>query len=129
MAETKIVQLAKPVAVKGKPAITQIEFREPRFEDVMDFGEPETLIGLNEGAAGYFQEDIGIIRKYAERLGDIDPNYLPMLGLRDTLQVKRTIISFFRDATRETTPEEASSNVSRENASSDTDSEFQPSKL
>jgi hypothetical protein len=129
MAETKIVQLAKPVAVKGRPVITQIEFREPLFGDVMDFGEPETLIGLNEGAAGYFQEDIGIIRKYAERLGDIDPNFLAMLGLRDTLAVKRTIISFFRDATRGTTSEEASSSESRENASSATDSEFQPSKL
>jgi hypothetical protein len=130
MAESKAVTLAKPIVIKGRQPITEITLREPTFSDLMDFGEPETLIGLNEGAAGYFQEDIGVIRKYAERLADIDPNYLAMLGLRDALQVKRVIVGFFRAATRETTPvEEASSSESPENLSSDTDSQFTPSKL
>jgi hypothetical protein len=130
MSDPKIVKLVKPFAGFNNQMITEIKFREPTFNDYMDFGDPETLVGLNAGEAGFFQEDIGVIRKYIERLGDVDPNFLPKLGLKDTLAVKAVILSFFRDATRETTPQkEASLNESHENSYSDTDSQFIPSKL
>ena len=130
MSEHRVVKLAKPIAGFNQQMITEIKFRAPTFSDYMDFGDPETLVGLNAGEAGFFQEDIGVIRKYIERLGDIDPNFLLKAGLKDTLAIKAVILSFFRDATRETTPQkEASLNESHENSYSDTDSQFIPSKL
>ncbi len=126
MSSGKTVILSEPIKGIGGAMITEIKFREPRYEDVLDIGEPETLIGLGEGKA-FFQEDAKAIRSYLERLSDIDVNFLPRLGLKDTLACKQTVKFFFREAMMTTPQEEASGTKSEEPSSADTDNQFQPS--
>ena len=129
MPTTKTIKLHEPVPGVGGVMITTVTFRAPTFLDVMDLGEPEVLIGLGEGKA-FFQEDAAAIRAYIERLSDLDPNFLPRLGLKDTLECKRAVKFFFRDAMMEKPPnEEAFGTASPAPSSSDTASPFTPSTL
>jgi hypothetical protein len=130
MAETKTLKLQHPIEGLNREKITEIVFREPKFHEYMNFGEVETLVGIPDSNAGFYQEDLDAIRKYMEAMADIDPNLLIRLGLRDAVAAKRIVLSFFRDAIREETEVKAgSSSESRENSSSDTDSQFRPSTI
>jgi hypothetical protein len=130
MAETKILKLHQPIEGLRGEKITQITFREPKFSEYMAFGEVETLVGIPDSNAGFYQEDLDAIRKYMDALVEIDPNFLMKLGLRDAVAAKRIVLSFFREAIRlETSDEAGSSSESRENSSSDTDNQFRPSTI
>jgi hypothetical protein len=126
----KTVELSEPIQGQ-RGAIKELRFRAPLFSDYMDLGDPESLIGLNNGEAGFYQEDMKVIGQYIERLVlDFDINFLSRLSLRDALAVKHVILSFFRDATRPKTlmePKEPSGSGSQEPSSSATDSPLQPS--
>lgn len=126
MSSTKTLTLAEPIQGIGGAMISEIKFREPRYEDVLDIGEPETLIGLGEGKA-FFQEDAKALRAYIERLSDLDVNFLPRLGLKDTLAAKHIIKFFFREALTLTPSEEAPGTRSPEPSSAVADNQFQPS--
>lgn len=127
--ETRTVHLSEPIQ-GPRSLISKLEFRAPTYADFMDFGEPETLVGLSTGDAGFFQEDIGVIRKYIERLAiDVDPNILMQMSLRDTLSVKQEVLGFFREATRTKDKKEVSLTGSHENSSSDGDKTRGPSRI
>jgi hypothetical protein len=128
MAE-KTVILSSPIQGQ-RGTIRELKFREPKFEDYMAFGDPETLVGLSNGGAGFYQEDMAAIRQYTERLIiDFDINFLPLIGLKDTLAIKNTILSFFRDAIRPGIATEPSGSGSQEPSFSDTDSQSGPSTI
>lgn len=126
---TKTIILSSPIE-GHRGLIRELKFREPRFEDYMTFGDPETLVGLSNGGGAFYQEDMNAIRAYTERLLiDFDPNFLPRIGLKDTLQIKNTILSFFRDAIRPETSTELSGSGSQESSSSVMDKASGPSTI
>ena len=129
MTETTKVVLSSPIQGQ-RGTISELKFRAPKFEDYMEFGDPETLVGLSNGGAGFYQEDMNAIRQYTERLVvDFDINFLPMIGLRDTLLIKSCILNFFRSAIRPETAMEVSGRGSQDLSSSDTDNPLGPSTI
>jgi hypothetical protein len=129
MTPTKTVVLSSPIQ-GHRGMIRELKFREPKFEDYMAFGDPETLVGLSNGGAAFYQEDMNAIRQYTERLVvDFDINFMSLIGLKDTLAIKNTILSFFRDATRPEIPTERFGSGSQESSFSVTDSQSGPSTI
>jgi len=77
--------------------ITEFRFREPKFNDLMELGDPR--IPVLQGDIIVWQKLPNVVRDYAERLlVDGDPNILAGASLRDALEIERTIIGFFTDA-------------------------------
>jgi hypothetical protein len=129
MTPAKTVVLSSPIEGQ-RGTIRELKFREPKFEDYMALGDPETLVGLSNGGAGFYQEDMNAIRQYTERLVvDFDINFLPRISLKDTLAIKETILSFFRDAIRPEIATEPSGSGSQESSSSVTDKTSGPSTI
>ena len=96
------VTLSKPL-LSGK--VTQFEFREPRFEDVMLLGEPTAPLSL--GGDRYIPTPLpSVVGSYAERLlvGG-DPGVMGHASLRDAMAIQKVIIGFFEEAGRETKSE------------------------
>ncbi|AWN36531.1 hypothetical protein [Methylobacterium radiodurans] len=111
----KVVKLDKPIT--GHTVIRQLEFREPKFRDVMELGDP--FVWVPAGEYHRRVDDMPTIARYAERLyveGDKagDPLILDELGLRDTRKVREAIIDFFREGEAES----VASNTSPETSSS-----------
>lgn len=111
----KIIKLDKPIT--GHTVIRQLEFREPKFRDVMELGDPFVWVPAGEHYRRV--DDMPTIARYAERLyveGDKpgDPLLLGQLGLRDTRKVREAIIDFFREGEEES----VASNTSPETSSS-----------
>lgn len=92
----RTIMLSSPIEIPGQPAIRTIKLRAPRFGDYMAIGMPFTWVEV--GSGGYQQETPEMVQDWIERLADIDPNLLSMLGLRDTLALKGAIADFFREA-------------------------------
>ena len=93
----QIVTLTRPLNT-GKGQVTQFEFREPRFDDVMLLGEPTAPLSI--GGDRFVPSPLpGVIRVYAERLlvnGDV--TIMGAASLRDTLAIQKVILGFFEDA-------------------------------
>lgn len=105
MAETTI-DLDQPIQAHDG-LVKQITLREPRYRDVMQFGEPVARGYSTDGTIVYTAENIDIIRAYAARLiknpedkGEpkVDEQLLGQLGIFDTLRIKDAVLDFFRDA-------------------------------
>ena len=125
----KTVVLSSPIQ-GHRGTIREIKFREPKFEDYLSLGDPETLVGLSNGGAGFYQEDMQAIRGYIERLAvNVDPNFFGLIGLKDTLAIKNAILSFFRNAIRPEIATEPSGSESQEPSSSLTGSQSWPSTI
>ncbi|QGM97799.1 phage tail assembly protein [Methylocystis parvus] len=92
----RIVTLSEPIEIPGQATIRTIGLRVPRFADYMSIGMPFTWVEV--GTGGYQQETPELLQAWIERLADIDPNFLALLGLRDTLELKGAIADFFREA-------------------------------
>lgn len=94
----KRVPIRKPLPGHSG-AVSELAFREPRFEDLIAVGaEPETPVWTRDGI-GFMQENVPLVAQYAERLvTNVDGAQLSQLGLADALAVKRAILDFFREA-------------------------------
>lgn len=119
----KIVVLEKPIV--GHRPLRQLEFREPKFRDLMELGDPYVWVPAGEYSRRV--DDMPAIEKYAERLltddgKPGDPLVLDQLGIKDTRKVREAIISFFQDAV-----ETAASKTSDESSSSTQGSMPEPS--
>lgn len=92
-----IITLDKPIT--GHKVIRQLEFREPRWDDIMEIGD--VYVWVPRGDDYLIPSPLhGAIKQYAERLiaeGDKpgDPLNLPLLGASDTRKVKDAIMGFF----------------------------------
>lgn len=88
-------------AIAGNKAHTQLEFREPKWDDYTALGDP--YVWARSPKDPEYLEPIAVpdrVRGYAERLiaeGEKpgDPNLLSQLGLRDTKRVEDAICGFF----------------------------------
>jgi hypothetical protein len=100
MAKTTTVELTTPLGAGG--AVKSFTFREPRYEDYMALGDPETVMRTAEGGLIY-SDTPQIISAYAERLllPPADPNHMALASLTDTLKIRDTILGFFREARAE----------------------------
>ena len=93
----KIIILA--ASIVGHTVVTQLEFREPKWDEIMDLGEP--YIWAARGDGKYYATPMPErIKAYAERLiarGEErgDPLLLSRLGIIDTLKVRDAIMDFF----------------------------------
>lgn len=93
----KIVVLDKPIT--AHTVIKQLEFREPRWADIMEIGDPYVWTPRGDD----YQVPTPLydnVRLYAERLiaeGDKegDPSHLQFLGVSDTRKVQKAIADFF----------------------------------
>lgn len=115
----KIVKLDKPIM--GHRPYRQLEFREPKFRDLMELGDPYIWVPAGNDYSRRL-DDTQIIAKYAERLlvedGKAgDPLILDQLGVADTRKVREAIVDFFQPAAAT-----AASSTSPENSSSTQDS-------
>lgn len=111
----KIITLDRPIV--GHRAFRQLEFREPKFRDLMELGDPYVWVPAGNDYSRRV-DDTQIIAKYAERLlvedgkpGDF--SLLDQLGVSDTRKVREAIVDFFQPAAAT-----AGSNTSPENSSS-----------
>ena len=115
----KVVTLEKPIM--GHRAYRQLEFREPKFRDLMELGDPYIWVPAGNDYSRRL-DDTQIIAKYAERLlvedGKAgDPLILDQLGVADTRKVREAIVDFFQPAAAP-----AASSTSPESSSSTQDS-------
>ncbi|MGU3417650.1 hypothetical protein [Methylobacterium sp. D54C] len=115
----KIVTLERPIM--GHRPYRQLEFREPKFRDLMELGDPYVWVPAGNEYSRRV-DDTQIIAKYAERLlvedGKAgDPLILDQLGVVDTRKVREAIVDFFQPAAAA-----AASSTSSESSSSTQDS-------
>ena len=115
----KVVTLEKPIM--GHRPYRQLEFREPKFRDLMELGDPYIWVPAGNDYSRRL-DDTQIIAKYAERLlvedGKAgDPLILDQLGVADTRKVREAIVDFFQPAAAT-----AASSTSPESSSSTQDS-------
>ena len=115
----KVVILEKPIM--GHRPYRQLEFREPKFRDLMELGDPYIWVPAGNDYSRRL-DDTQIIAKYAERLivedGKAgDPLILDQLGVADTRKVREAIVDFFQPAAAT-----AASSTSPESSSSTQDS-------
>ena len=94
---TKKITLDKPIT--GHRVIRELEFREPRWDDIMEIGD--VYVWTPRGDGYQIPTPLyGNIKAYSERLiveGDKpgDPINLTLLGVSDTRKVKDAIMDFF----------------------------------
>ena len=112
----KTVTLTKPL-LEGK--VTEFTFREPRFGDYMDFGDPRVPIPSGDDEKVFMRPIPDTVRSYAERLlVDGDPAVMGHASLRDTIAIQGAILGFFRDAESAGEAKKTSSSGSDGNSSS-----------
>jgi len=127
MANAKVI-LSAPLV--GHAVVKHLEFREPRWDDIMDLGDPYVWTD-KPGSPGYVVPTPipEVCKAYAERLianGDKpgDPLLLPRLGIRDSFAVRDAIMDFFLSVDPKVL---AGSTPSQTNSSSTANSESTPS--
>jgi hypothetical protein len=117
----KIVTLDSPIV--GHEVVRQLEFREPRWDDIMEIGEAYIWTPRGDGSDFSVVTPVfSNIKLYAERLiakGDRpgDPLVLAQLGVGDTRKVRDAIVDFFLRAD----PAVAGSTTSPKTSSSSAD--------
>lgn len=95
MSKPTIVTLVEPIE-GHEGSIRQVEFREPRYRDIVGFGAPYSVHSVAGG------EEVTIINEaelahYIEAclVKPAEPDLLKQLGLRDTFAVRRAVLGFF----------------------------------
>ena len=95
-------KLLAPIQGAGDKSITAVRLRQPRYRDVMAFGDPSSMI-IMQGAM-VPNEDMAIIVKYVETLATdeagevILPGLLQQLDYRDAIALKDAVLDFFKAA-------------------------------
>ncbi len=110
------IPLSKPIVDHGGP-VTEIELREPTFDEFLLLGEPYEVARSPETGALFSIENTETIRDYA-RLLLVRPTTLEQLngaGFDVARKVRAAVLGFFRDGdggkaeTSEITPTSSSS--------------------
>lgn len=124
---SKTISLSQPIKGHNGEQIGSVTLREPKYRDYMDLGLPVTWVTINAEGGGFEQEAASLIGAWIERLADIDPNFLELLSLADSLELRDAVIGFFREARARKAPK--SSTNSGASSSSGSDSTREPSKI
>jgi hypothetical protein len=98
MAKSTTIDLIDPIVWPDKP-LNQLILKEPTGGLYSDLGEPRILVRNIDGA-GYYVEQVELIRKYLDACLDIDggASVLRMLSLADAMRIKAALFDFFTDA-------------------------------
>lgn len=123
-----VVKLSAPLV--GHAVVRQLEFREPRWDDIMTLGDPYVWTDHPSRPDYIVPTPIPeVCKAYAERLiavgdKDGDPMLLSQLGVRDSHAVRDAIKDFFLSVDPKTL---AGSTQSPTSSSSTANSESTPS--
>jgi hypothetical protein len=119
------VKLTKPIAGHSG-LIKEITLREPRYREIMKFGEPFQRGFTRDGSVAYYVENIDVIRSYIEVLiqAPADALLLEQLETADTLRLKDAVLGFFTTAMSKQSEDTSTSSSSTSTSSI---SEPQPS--
>ena len=110
---SRVRPLIKPI-VDTEAEITSIILRKPKHREIMQFGDPSSMIIMDGALSPH--EDMGIVEKYVNVLsGDqsgakILPDLLNQLEYQDSLALKDAVLSFFKEAEVSTTSADAPKN-------------------
>jgi hypothetical protein len=117
MRETIVIPLKEPLKGPNGLLVKQIVLREPTFDEYLAFDDPYTVMQSREGTP-YVVENNEAIKNYIARcmVEPKDPALCSQLGVRVGQQVKRAMLSFFRDDA----PVKEGSVTSATNSSSET---------
>ncbi|MDO9235948.1 MAG: phage tail assembly protein [Aquabacterium sp.] len=88
------VPLVKPVAAHGDE-VSELTFREPLPEDVMQIGMPTLLIPSSDGESVGVEIRAKVIGQYISRLAGIPMSSVKALAIADFLQCQGVIMGFF----------------------------------
>lgn len=95
-------KLIAPIQGIGDKTIDVVRLRQPKYKDIMTYGDPSSMI-LMQGA--YVpNEDMGIIVKYVETLATdeagevIMSSLLNQMDYRDAIALKDAVLDFFKAA-------------------------------
>lgn len=96
----KIVVLTTPIV--AHEVVRQLEFREPKWREVMEFGDPYVWTQSSRGKDYVVPTPVPeTVKGYAERLivkadgSRGDPSLLDHLGIQDAFKVRDAIVDFF----------------------------------
>ena len=95
-------KLITPIQGGGDQPIDVIRLRQPKYRDVMAFGDPSSMI-LMAGAM-VPNDDMAIVTKYLETLATdgagevLNPGLLQQLDYRDAIALKDAVLDFFKAA-------------------------------
>jgi hypothetical protein len=98
---SKVIKLSTPVEAFNQ-TFMEIELREPRAGEYIEFGEPRIYARTQEGSI-YAVEDNGVIKKYLSRCiarptAAECPAIESLLSFADIRRVKSELLSFFDGA-------------------------------
>lgn len=98
MSKSVVVRLSTPIEGHHGP-IAALEFREPRWDEVMTFGEPFRVHQF-EGGEPFVHVNYEVLKSYAEACltgAETDPLVtLSRLGVKDARKVADAIAGFFQ---------------------------------
>lgn len=82
-----------PTAENPHGKIVSITLRKPRYRDIMQNGDPETLVVVQGGYVP--QTDMVLIERYIVTLSGIDPGLLEQVDYKDAIALRDAVKSFF----------------------------------
>lgn len=88
------ITLAKPVAAHGEE-VSELTFREPVPEDIMQIGTPTLLIPSSDGESVGIEIRAKLIGQYISRLAGIPMSSVKALSVADFMQCQGAIMGFF----------------------------------
>lgn len=87
--------LVKPIRGHERE-ITVIRLRMPKYDDIMNFGDPSMLIVVDGGMMP--DVNMSVVRKYVETLCDCNVGLLGQVHHHDAIALKDAVLGFFKMA-------------------------------
>lgn len=96
----RIRKLHRPIKGYNSQMIDEIKLREPKYRDIMAFGDPSALIVMEGGVLPH--DDMDLISRYISALSGLDGGLLEQVHYVDALALKAAVLDFFRSASAAT---------------------------
>jgi hypothetical protein len=90
---SRVRKLVKPIISHEGP-LDKVTLRKPSYRDIMNNGDPETMVVLQGGWVP--QLDMTIIERYIATLSGLDPLLLEQMDYKDALALRDAVRSFFQ---------------------------------
>jgi hypothetical protein len=88
------IKLSKPVAAHGED-VSELTFRDPVPEDIMQIGTPTLLIPSSDGETVGIEIRAKLVGQYISRLGSIPMSSVKALSISDFMQCQGAVMGFF----------------------------------
>lgn len=90
------VPLKKPIIAHGEE-VSELTFRDPTPEDVMEIGTPQLLLPSADGESVGIEIRAKVVGKYISRLGAIPLSSVKAMGLGDFMRCQGVVMGFFNN--------------------------------